>query len=216
MALAREEVNRKLLHVLSGSLVPALILYLPRIDGSSAFLSSYLLGILLVLSVLVEFARFRDPQAHSIVSRLAGSMMRSEEKQSLTGATYLLGSSFLCTLLFHHRPDISFIALNLFILGDAIAAIVGQSMGRIRIGRKSLEGSMACFLLCLLLAVVVYPRIPLLLQRWNGSMPWMCVLLASLSTTLLELFPIRLWRGAAINDNLVVPIGTGLILLAVG
>ena len=36
-------------------------------------------------------------------------------------------------------------ALFFLFLGDAAAALVGKSMGRIRIGEKTLEGALGCF-----------------------------------------------------------------------
>jgi len=212
MPLTREEINRKLLHVLSGCSIPMGILYIPLIPGAPERLPMILLGVLLVLSIVVEYVRFYVPAVQKLFYSFAGSMLRTEEKKKLTGSTYIFASSFLCTLLFAKQPFISFMVLNVFILGDAVAAIVGLSIGRIKIGKKSLEGSIGCFILCLLLFFFIYPYVPLLLDEWHGQIPFALVIIASLCITVFELFPIKLSQNLILNDNLTVPIITGLVM----
>ena len=213
MAPAREEINRKLLHVLSGCGIPAGILYIPRIPGAPDDLPMLILGILLVLFIILEIVRLNVPAFQKIYFSMAGSMLRTEENKKVTGATFILASAFLCTLIFHLRPDISAIVLNLFILGDAVAAIVGLSIGRIKIGKKSLEGSLACFFLCFLLFYFVFPYVPLLLDTWGGQAPLLLIFMVSFSITVLELFPLKLTKKITVNDNLYVPVVTGLMML---
>lgn len=214
MALTSEEINRKLLHILSGCAIPAGILYIPLIPGASKYLPMGILGTLLLGSILIEVIRFRMPAVQKTFYTFVGSMLRSEEDKKVTGATYIFASAFICTILFREHPHISFIVLNLFILGDAVAAIVGLSIGKIRIGKKSVEGSLACFILCLLFFYFVFPHVPLLLDTWHGSTPFLLSLSVSLSITIFELIPIRIGKWISINDNLSVPIITGLIMLA--
>ena len=145
--------------------------------------------------------------------RLGASMLRKSESHSFTGSTYIFLSAFLCSLLFIDHPHIAAIALSLFILGDAVAALVGISMGRIKIGKKSLEGSAACFFLGMLLFLLVYPQVPLLLDRWQGQVSLALMVIVSLVNTLFELFPLRFGAKLEINDNLSVPLITGTVLL---
>jgi len=212
MPLTKEEVNRKLLHILSGSLIPAGIFYLPQIPGAPPRIAQIILGILLFLSMLVEIIRLKAPQIQKLFFSMAGSMLRSSEKKEFTGATYIFASAFLCSIIFFNEPHISFIVISLFILGDAVAALVGISIGKIKIGKKSLEGSLACFLLSLLLLFAVYPYIPGLLDIWGGAIHPIIAIVAALSTTIFELFPIKITKTFTINDNLTVPIITGLLI----
>ncbi|MDK9705675.1 MAG: hypothetical protein OEL83_01385 [Desulforhopalus sp.] len=214
MALTKEEINRKLLHILSGTLIPAGILYLPMIEGYSPLTPIIFLGVFTVGSILFEYMRFHHPALQRLFASLGSGVLRSSEKNTLTGSTYIFISAFLCSVIFMNHPHIAFIALSLFILGDAVAAIVGISIGRIKIGKKSLEGSAACFFLGLLLFFFVYPHVPLLLDRWQGTVPLPLVIIASFCNTLFELFPISLGSRLKINDNLSVPLITGTVLLA--
>lgn len=214
MALTKEEINRKLLHVFSGTLIPAGILYIPMIDGYSAFSPVIILGLFTLGSILLEYLRFHNATVQKLFITMGSGVLRKSEKNTFTGSTYIFMAAFLCSVIFFNHPHITFIALSLFILGDAIAAIVGISMGRIKIGKKSLEGSAACFILGLLLFFFVYPQIPMLLDRWHGEVPLPLIFIASFSNTIFELFPVSLGKKMSINDNLSVPLITGMILLA--
>jgi dolichol kinase len=102
--------------------------------------------------------------------------------------------------------------LSTFIWGDAVAALVGQSMGKIRIGSKSLEGSIACLVLCLVFFLGIFPHLPFLLDKWNGKIPLSLAIIASLCITVMELFTIKI-RGFEVNDNLSVPVITGIVMI---
>lgn len=213
MALTKEEINRKLLHIFSGTLIPAGIFYIPLIEGYSPLTPIIILGVFTVGSILFEYLRFRNAALQRVFASIGSGVLRSSERNTLTGSTYIFMSAFLCSVIFMDHPHIAFIALSLFILGDAVAALVGISIGRIKIGKKSLEGSAACFFLGLLLFFFVYPHIPLLLDSWLGVVPLPLIIIASLSNTLFELFPISFGNRLKINDNLSVPLITGIVLL---
>lgn len=213
MPLTKEEVNRKLLHILSGTMIPAGIFYFPMIEGSNAWVPVIILALLAAGSVLLEYLRFNNAFVQKLFMSLGSSMLRSHEDRSVTGATYIFLSALICSVLFIKTPHISFMVISLFILGDAIAAIVGISIGRIKIGKKSLEGSLACFVLGVLLFFFVFPHIPLLLNEWGGKIPLGLILIASFANMIFELFPIKLGK-LEINDNLSVPVVTGFTMLA--
>lgn len=213
MALTKEEINRKLLHIFSGTLIPAGIFYIPLIEGYSPLTPIIILGVFTVGSIFFEYLRFRNAALQRVFASIGSGVLRSSERNTLTGSTYIFMSAFLCSVIFMDHPHIAFIALSLFILGDAAAALVGISIGRIKIGKKSLEGSAACFFLGLLLFFFVYPQIPLLLDSWLGVVPLPLIIIASLSNTLFELFPISFGNRLKINDNLSVPLITGIVLL---
>ena len=213
MSLTKEEINRKLLHILSGCLIPMGILYIPKIPGAPGYLPMVILGVLLVLSIFIEVIRFKIPGVQKVFVSLVGSMLRTEENKKFTGSTYIFASAFICAIIFYRQPHISFMVINLFILGDAIAAVVGLSIGRIKIGKKSLEGSLGCFILCLILFFGVYPHVPLLLDQWNGRIPLSLIFITSLCITIFELMPWRITKNFVINDNLIVPVITGIIML---
>ncbi len=211
MALRKEEITRKLLHLFALAM-PVGIFYFPKWSLPS-YLPLTILSFLLVGSVVVESLRFKNPAIQKLFFKFFGSMLREEESSKTTGSTYVIGAAVLCSILFWKTPHISFMVLSMFILGDAIAAIVGLSIGRIKIGKKSLEGSMACFILCMALFYGVFPFFPGILEPWGGKVPFIIAIATSLSITIFELIPLRITPKIVINDNLAVPVISGFVML---
>jgi dolichol kinase len=212
--LSKEEIRRKLLHLFA-LLMPVGIFYGPEWSFPPLFVP-ILLGTLFFASVIVEFLRFKSPAVQAFFFKCFGSMLRKEEHFKVTGSTWVIGAGFICSILFAHEPYISFIALFLFILGDAMAALVGISMGRVKIGKKSLEGSMACFLTCVALFYLVFPLFPGLLDVWNNRLPHSIVLVTALVITVFELVPLKVHPRVIINDNLAVPVIAGYVIKGLG
>jgi len=212
MKLSKEEIARKLLHLFA-LLMPAAIFYGPA-WSFPALLAPLTLFVLFVLSVTVEMVRFKVPRIQKIVWAFFGPMMRKEEQFKISGWTWVIGAAFLCSLLFKTCPYISFMVLTLFILADAAAALVGISIGRIKIGKKSLEGSLACFFLCVVLFYAVFPLIPGLYDHWEGrKIPVFIIWATSFVITLFELIPLKIAPKLIINDNIAVPVIAGYVMM---
>jgi dolichol kinase len=212
MQLPKAEIQRKLLHLFA-LLMPVSILYASR-WSFPPLLVPIVLFALFSASLAVELCRFRQPVVQKLMLSAFGSMMRKEEQCcKITGSTWVIGAAFLCCILFWSHPYVSFIALTLFIIGDAVAALVGIRFGRIKIGRKSLEGSLACFTICMVLFMAAFPAVPGLLDRWGGRAPTLLIVAVSLVITLFELIPLRVSKGLVINDNIAVPVLAGYTIL---
>lgn len=204
--LSKEEINRKLLHLLA-IILPVGIFYLPIIWKVHPIDVCCLIFFLLFFSLLIEYFRLRASPFGSWFSHSFGSMMRTEEKNQLTGATYVLGGSSICSLisLYNEAAAVScFLCLTLFILGDAVAAIVGKAFGRIKVGNKTVEGGVGCFLFCVLTTGFIFPVLPAFTDFWGSEISIIQIFLISASIAILEFFPIK-FRGFALNDNLYVP-----------
>lgn len=134
----RRELARKALHM-SWAVVPiAYALGAPR---------RLVIGALLVASataVVIELARARSERVRLVFDRATGLLLREHEHHRWSGATWLLLSFLLVTVLFDTQAAIA--AMWAVAVGDASAAIVGRTVGRWRLGqsRKSVEGSLAC------------------------------------------------------------------------
>lgn len=172
-----------------------------------------ILGILFLVSIAAELIRLNVPSIQKLIFSIFGSMMRKDEQHKISGWSWIIGSAFLCSLLFHEKPYISFIALSLFILGDAAAAIIGISVGRLRIGQKTLEGSLACFFMCLALYYIVFPFVPQLFAGWESHTRFYIGGIIALFVTIFELIPLKIPGVININDNLAVPVIAGYIII---
>jgi len=208
MPLSKEEVNRKLFHM-AALLMPAGIFYVPILFDAPQWIAIVILGGLLAASLAMEAVRFRFPAFQGIFHGMFHSMLRQEENHKITGSTWYIASATICAVVFYPVPHIAFMSLSLFIVGDAAAAIVGIAYGRTRIGKKTLEGSAACFFASLFI-FILFPLLPLLPVAPFGRS--FTALLTSLVITLFELIPIRIGNKLIINDNLIVPVIGGLLI----
>jgi dolichol kinase len=148
---------------------------------------------LVIVSLAIEVFRLNHPRTRHVFRHFFGELLRNHEEASLLGSTYLL---IACLLTIHLFPKpIAVLALSFLILGDTVAAIVGKSVGRLRlIGGKTLEGSVACFAVCFGLTLLM-PAVPVPVG-----------LVGALVATLFELLPIPL------DDNFRIPLSAGFAM----
>jgi dolichol kinase len=221
MRLRGEEIQRKVLHLIFGAVIPAGIFYIPKYASTIEWLpptvppwawAPLILAAVFCVWISLEFARIRHPAVKAHFHRSFGSMLRKEEHTRMTGATYIILASLICSIIFKDCRHVAAMALAMFIWGDAVAALVGQSIGKIKIGKKTLEGSIGCLVLCMIAFFCIFPAIPGLLDAWNNSVPVILAIIASLCVTVMELFPIRI-GSFELNDNLTVPVVTGVAMV---
>lgn len=180
------ELRRKSIHLL-GLVVPILYFFTSRdliIIG---------VGALLTLALAAELLKGVVPGVRVIFLRIFSPILRSQEqKGGLTGSTYFLIGSFLCILFFD--KTLAIVCLCFLTLGDLCAALIGKQWGRIKLfSRKSLEGSLACFVVCTAAALLI------------GLHPVVAIA-GALVATLIELLPI------GVDDNVTIPLISGLAM----
>jgi dolichol kinase len=202
----KEEVNRKFLHILVVCF-PLVIFYGPIYSFfSREWMVAASFGLFLFASA-IEFLRFRNKAFRNWFTQVFGSMLRACESKQLTGGFHVVAAILICSVLSLHSEAMaasSFLAFTLFIIGDAAAALFGKAVGRIKIGQKTIEGAVGCFLICLILCWLVSSHLPLFADFWGKQMNLGYALALSLTVSLLELFPFK-YRGIYLNDNLYVP-----------
>jgi len=130
-------------------------------------------------------------------------LLRHKEATQLCGACYL---SLGCTIsIFFFAPPIAMASITFLVLGDMSAALIGVSFGGEscvlklgREGKKSLEGSVAMFLVCFCIGCVIFRAAPL--SEYIS-------LVGAIVATLVELY-----EPLALNDNLTIPVFTSFAL----
>lgn len=157
------------------------------------------LSLVTCLFLILEISRFFFPQFNRQLFKTLGAVLKQEESRSrISGTTYFLFGSLL-TVIFFTKP-IAIAALFFLIFGDAASALVGVKWGRIKIGQKSVEGSLAFFSSCLFIAIILkytYLGMDLGVALWGA-----------LAATLTELMPLP------VNDNLSIPLCSALVMAA--
>jgi glycerol-3-phosphate acyltransferase PlsY len=169
--------------LVGGSFFPILAAFIPEAT------LLIVLGIVTAIFVIWEIARFTSPIINQWMVLKLGATLKEKERFRPTGSTYLLLSSFVVFLLFEKYMAIASV---LFLsIGDLMASVIGEKFGRRGIFKKSLEGSLACLVSCLLIGVVMSRMTPVLVLP--------VAIAGAVSATIVELLPIP------VDDNITIP-----------
>lgn len=153
-----------------------------------------------VLVLGADLARIRVAPLGALVTRLLGPLLRPRETTRLLGSTVFfvaLAGSFLLL-----PPPLALAAMLFLVAGDAAAAVVGRTLGRVHLrGGRTLEGTLACLAACLLL-------VPVLLRLAPGTEP-ATLLVGAVAATGGE----YLAHGEV--DNIAMPLAAGVAMTLV-
>ncbi len=149
------------------------------------------LAIACVVAIVVELVRNWSGPAGAAFRRVTGLLLREHEQHGWSGATWLLISFLLAVLLFD--APVAIAAMWAVAVGDAVATIVGRTIGRHRIGKspKTVEGSVACAAAAAIGALMVAGLDPAL------------SIAAGLAAATAE------WPTSPLDDNLRIGMGVG-------
>ena len=181
------EFSRKFFH-LSNMVIPLIHVYF--IEDRMGML--IFLSLMLIICFFIEVLRTRYFILHKFFKKYLHFMMRDSEKEGeITGATWVFAGS-LFTIMLIPKP---FCIVGLFFLavGDTFAALVGMNYPFLKIGRKTLSGSVACFITCCIIGLL-----------FSHSLNTSTIMFGAFIATLTELSSMK------INDNLSIPIFSGL------
>jgi dolichol kinase len=183
----RGELQRKALHLVSAVVPVALAAGVPRAP------IAWTLGAMLSFAIAVELGRMHLAPVRQLFLRLTAHLLRDHEHTGWSGASWMLAAQLLAVLVFPSATAIA--SLWAVSVGDAAAAIVGRSVGRHRLAwGKSLEGSLACFVVTLAGAL------------WLARLGVGGALVAAAAATAAEL-PAR-----PLDDNLRIVLLTGIAI----
>jgi dolichol kinase len=195
LPMERDELHRKIYHMLGGMLTPTLYLFLERglLLPLSAFFMVSVLGF--------EIVRLSFPAFQAWVRATIPIQFKENEERGLSGQAWMQVGYFLVILLFPR--ELAILSMCFIALGDPVAALVGKRFGRRRIPgtSKSVEGSLACLAVCLMVGVALGAII-------LGA-PLVVIFAGVVSATLFELFTFR------VDDNFLIPVGSCLTMWGV-
>lgn len=187
-------IARKIWHIVGVGLVTWLYYVLPY---------SVAIGLLSGASILfisLDFLRFKSPWFKSAVTKMMILFIRKEELEKPTGLSFMCLGFWLLIMLFDR--EVALLTMLFVMLGDPVASYIGVRYGKDKIGDKTVQGFLACFAVCVIVALIF-----LRVNDFNSSR-WIYVsLLAALSASGAELIQIN-----KVDDNLSMPVICGLLL----
>ncbi len=189
--ISKAEIVRKLIHFFN-LVIPLGYMYLipDRIKMSLIMLITAL------VFVSVDLARSRIEFIKTFFTSYFGFMMRDHELYGkLTGASWVVAVSV--PIIYFFPRDIAILSLVFMSVGDIAAALIGQAIGKIKLGAKTLEGTLGCLITCIA-AVYVLDIVPLPVG-----------LTGAVTASLVELLSVDL------DDNILIPFGAGTTMILV-
>jgi len=182
---------RRLWHLLGGSFFPVLAFFVPK----EALLVA--LGAVTGVFVAWEIARLNNARVNRWMASHLRVILKEEERFRPIGTTYFLIASLAAFLFFDKYVAIT--SLLFVSIGDLMATVIGEEYGRqVLFNKKTIEGSLACLVSCLLIGILI--------SRVNPAITLTVALVGAVSATIVELLPIP------IDDNLTVPLISGGIM----
>lgn len=180
---------RKTYRIGVGILFPLIYLFSPNKIIVEFFLV-YLIGMMTVIEIIRHIA----PNIWKVMVEHSHGVLRQKEGP-ISGTMAFLLANALVIAFFDKWVAIPSLLFMLF--GDAAASIVGIKYGKVKIGEKTLEGSLAFLTTTFIISLILYKFIPVHL---------VILLVGSVTATVVEALPIK------INDNLTVGIATAIAM----
>jgi dolichol kinase len=190
----RGALPRAAFHAAVGIAIAAFLFILPRLAVEIT------LGVITAALIALELVRLRIPAFRKRFAAWFAPLLRKEEDSTMTGSSYYLIGCLVSVLAFPR--EIAVPALLFLSLGDPAATIIGTWRGRVRFRGKSLEGDLACFAVCLAVAAAVNAVLhgPSLAVAFTGAV----------FAAIFQAMPLPL------NDNLTIPVFSGLSMIITG
>lgn len=188
-ALADIHLARKITHV-SGISLMVVAHAMSPLWVSWSFL--ILIGVPLIT---FDILRQNNEKLKAFTAKTFGAIMRRRELNHLSGTTYLFIGAAIILLIF--PKNIVTLSLLFLAFGDPTASFFGVKYGHNKIlGKKSLQGSIAAFVVCTVIAVIYFYYRNLLVDHLVVAS-----LLAGIIGSVSELVPIF-----EIDDNCTQPV----------
>ncbi len=147
---------------------------------------------------IVDLFRLHVTGVKDAFFMLFGSFMRHKEHNRINGATMLMMGCLMTGLLYHKTIFVA--AVTYIIVGDTFAALIGQTVKGPKIFRKTIIGSTAFLMSCVICGLIMH----FFLDFQN--LPLLHLMIGAVSATVFEAMPLP-W-----DDNFSVPIFAGAIM----
>jgi len=160
-----------------------------------------LLGSVLAVFFAIDLARL----SHAGINRLLlknirrmKAVFKEKEEARVSSMTLFLLGCFLSFLLFERKIAVA--SVTFLIFGDMAAKVFGLGYGKHRLFSKTLEGTLAHLMACIVAGYILYLHI---------DIPLIVALLGGITASLVEVLPF------GVDDNLTVSVISGAVMVIV-
>ena len=157
-----------------------------------------LLGSLVLAFLSIDLVRLLSKRINVFLFRKGKAFFREKERHTFSSATLFLTSSFLTILLF--KKEIASLAIIFLTFGDIFAKFAGLEHGKIRVFEKTLRGSLAYFVSCLIGGYLWSLVLPV---------PTLQIVLGSFGAAVTELLPL------GVDDNFSIPLISASVMTVI-
>ncbi len=162
-----------------------------------------LLAAVAMAALLIGFdlSRLRVPFFNRLFTWMFQSVLRDSEKGKISGLSYLMAGTLVIVAVF--PKVVGLLSILMLAVADPLASYFGIRFGKDKlVGDKSLQGTLAAFVACFVIALVYLLYMDLMRERL-----FIVCLLAGLIGAFSELVPIF-----KLDDNLVFPVVSATLL----
>lgn len=201
------EISRQLIH-----LCGFLFVIVAQFTGGP-FVGFYAFLVAIVLFLYSEIIVRQQRRFHTIFDRMESAVRdtltkfeRKDVQRPFTGAIWFFFSFGIIFYFFPMQPvNIASVLGLILSLGDSLSTLIGLKFGRHKIiGSKTWEGSLSFLIIAFLVSLIFLNPI--------------MALITAIISMIVELLPetgslVKYKRRGLIDDNILIPIITGLLLL---
>lgn len=168
------------------------------VSPKQAAISAVIFGSVLIF---FDIARLYIPAFNRFFGWLFRPVIRESERNRISGMTSMVVG--LGLIVFIYPKNVVLLALLFLAFADPAASYFGIRYGKDKlIGHKSLQGSLAAFVVCFIISMIYFGALDLMRERL-----FIVSLLGGLIGAVSELFPI-----GRLDDNFVFPVLSATML----
>jgi len=168
-----------------------IILLLYVLLGKSIVL--IIIGVVALIFILTDLSRLSFKKFNLFL--LKGLFIKEKEKKVFSSMSFFMLACFIILLVFER--DIAFLSVLFLIFGDLAAKFIGILYGRTKMFKKTLEGFLGYFVLCILTGF---------LASYFLNISLLMIIIGSLVAAFVEVIPI------GIDDNFTVGLISGSVM----
>lgn len=152
-----------------------------------------------ILMLIFEYLRlgeykYKEYVLKILYYRYLEPILRPHEKNHITGACYMVFAALICIIIV--TKEVFILAFSILAISDSMAAIVGKACGKIKLGKKTLEGSITFFITSLIISYAAF-------YLYNTEIKFLVsAIISCIFTTLAELSAEYL----KLDDNIIIPL----------